>query len=78
MNFKPVREVANQLGIAEDHLELYGKYKAKVNFQAFREKSSRGKLIMVTAMTPTRPVRAKPPPPSVCLMLSAAWERKPA
>jgi len=53
MNFKPVLEVANQLGIAEENLELYGRYKAKVNFQAYREKSPHGKLIMVTAMTPT-------------------------
>ncbi len=53
MNFKPVLEVANQLGISEENLELYGRYKAKVNFQAYREKSPQGKLIMVTAMTPT-------------------------
>jgi formate--tetrahydrofolate ligase len=53
MDFKPIKEVAKELGIAEENLELYGKYKAKVDFQAFREKSSRGKLIMVTAMTPT-------------------------
>ncbi len=53
MDFKPVKEVANELGIAEENLELYGKYKAKVDFQAFRGKNSRGKLIMVTAMTPT-------------------------
>ena len=53
MNFKPVLEVASQLGIAEENLELYGRYKAKVNFQAYREKSLQGKLIMVTAMTPT-------------------------
>jgi len=53
MNFKPVLEVANQLGIAEENLELYGRYKAKVDFQSYREKSPHGKLIMVTAMTPT-------------------------
>lgn len=53
MNFKPVLEVASQLGISEENLELYGRYKAKVNFQAYREKSPQGKLIMVTAMTPT-------------------------
>jgi len=32
MNFKPVLEVANQLGIAEENLELYGRYKAKSIF----------------------------------------------
>ncbi|MDD8020201.1 MAG: formate--tetrahydrofolate ligase [Acidobacteriota bacterium] len=53
MSIRPIVEVASQLGISEESVQLYGKYKAKVNYQAFREITPRGKLIMVTAMTPT-------------------------
>ncbi|MCX8159772.1 MAG: formate--tetrahydrofolate ligase [Candidatus Saccharicenans sp.] len=49
---KPIIEIAARLGIPEDKLELYGRYKAKVDYQALLSER-RGKLIMVTAMTPT-------------------------
>lgn len=50
-----IREVAAQYGIAEDDLELYGKYKAKLSDE-FMEKAKQnkdGKLILVTAINPT-------------------------
>jgi len=53
---KPIVDVAQELGIAEDHVKPYGKWKAKIGFEAFPSfgaGSRRGKLILVTAMTPT-------------------------
>lgn len=51
----PVKEVASQLGISEDELELYGKYKAKLSDELMDRVSSNpdGKLILVTAINPT-------------------------
>jgi formate--tetrahydrofolate ligase len=52
---KPVIQVAEELGIPQDSLNLYGKWKAKIAFEAVRNltRTKRGKLILVTAMTPT-------------------------
>lgn len=51
---KPIEEIAEKLGIESQHLEKYGKYKAKVSPENIRRKEGqKGKLIMVTAMTPT-------------------------
>ncbi|MCI8298818.1 MAG: formate--tetrahydrofolate ligase [Lachnospiraceae bacterium] len=50
-----IREVAAQLGIEEDELELYGKYKAKLSDELMEKVKDRedGKLILVTAINPT-------------------------
>jgi formate--tetrahydrofolate ligase len=51
---KPVVEIADQLGIARDDLELYGKFKAKIPLSYIDEdKIKKAKLILVTAITPT-------------------------
>ncbi|MEZ4947670.1 MAG: formate--tetrahydrofolate ligase [Cyclobacteriaceae bacterium] len=51
---KPIVEIAKTLGIKEDDLELYGKYKAKLPLALTDEsKIANAKLILVTAMTPT-------------------------
>ena len=52
---KPIREVAAQLGLTEDDLDLYGKYKAKVHLDVLKRLQDRpqGKYIDVTAITPT-------------------------
>jgi len=51
---QPIRQIAKKLNIAEDDLELYGNYKAKLPLKLFEEsKLRKGKLILVTAMTPT-------------------------
>lgn len=52
---KPIKEIANKIGINEDELEYYGKYKAKVNDECIKRVSDRknGKLILVTAINPT-------------------------
>ena len=48
---KNIVDIAKSLGIKEDDLECYGKYKAKVNLNAHGDKN--GKLILVTAINPT-------------------------
>lgn len=52
---EPIAEVAKKLQIAEDELELYGKYKAKISDEYLKKISgnSDGKLILVTAINPT-------------------------
>ena len=52
---KPIKEVATQLGITEDELDFYGKYKAKFTDELWdRVKSNPdGKLVLVTAINPT-------------------------
>ncbi|MBQ9112229.1 MAG: formate--tetrahydrofolate ligase [Clostridia bacterium] len=51
----PITEIADKLGITDDELELYGKYKAKINdaFLKRTEDRPNGKLILVTAINPT-------------------------
>ncbi len=57
---EPVADVARKIGLREEDLELYGRYKAKLSMQKLRELQAqaadparRGKLVLVTAMTPT-------------------------
>ena len=52
---KPIKEIADQLGLSEDDLELYGKYKAKISLETIEKVKERedGKLILVTAINPT-------------------------
>ena len=51
----PIKEVAASIGIQEDDLELYGKYKAKISDELIERSKSNpdGKLILVTAINPT-------------------------
>ena len=52
---RPIQEIAEKLGISDDELELYGKYKAKVALSAWErvKEQPNGKLILVTAINPT-------------------------
>lgn len=52
---KPIVEVASQLDISDDELELYGKYKAKISPDVLERLKDRpnGKLVLVTAINPT-------------------------
>lgn len=51
---KDIRVIASKLGLAEDDIELYGKYKAKVDYNLLnRSKGKDAKLILVTAINPT-------------------------
>ena len=49
----PITEIAQKLGIDQQMLIPYGKYKAKIHLDAIKNHHSRGKFILVTAMTPT-------------------------
>ena len=51
-DIKPVTEIAKKLNLNEDDLELYGKYKAKVNVEGLKGKED-AKVILVTAISPT-------------------------
>lgn len=52
---EPIAEVAAKLGLCDDDLELYGKYKAKVSLDTLKkvENNENGKLVLVTAINPT-------------------------
>ncbi len=54
VQMKPIVDVAKVAGIEDDYLEQYGKYKAKVDYSLLKDSErSDGKLILVTAITPT-------------------------
>lgn len=71
IEMKDVRSVAFQLGIAEDDMEMYGKYKAKLPLSMMSE-NPKGRLILVTAMTPTPAGEGKT---TVSIGLSEAMNR---
>jgi formate--tetrahydrofolate ligase len=50
---RPITEVAADLDLAADELELYGRYKAKVRLEAAADRAQDGRLILVTAISPT-------------------------
>ncbi|RHS96260.1 formate--tetrahydrofolate ligase [Erysipelatoclostridium sp. AM42-17] len=52
---EPISQVAKKVGLNEDDLELYGKYKAKISLDAIKklENNKDGKLVLVTAINPT-------------------------
>ena len=53
-SMKPIREIAAVAGVDEKYLELYGNYKAKIDYNLLRENDRPdGKLVLVTAITPT-------------------------
>lgn len=50
---RPIEKVAKELSLTKDEYDLYGKYKAKLNFNVFDNESKNGKVILVTAISPT-------------------------
>ncbi len=52
---KPISEIASYIGLGDDDIELYGKYKAKVTLETWEKIKDRpnGKLVLVTAINPT-------------------------
>ncbi len=50
---KPIGEIASKAGIGDEFLEPYGRYKAKVDLSYLNTKDTDGKLVLVTAITPT-------------------------
>ena len=53
VEMRPIAEIAERAGLAEDALEPYGRYKAKISLPLPESGKKDGKLILVTAMTPT-------------------------
>jgi len=52
----PIKEIASAVGLSEDDLEFYGKYKAKIDYKLLEtryQNTPNGKLILVTAINPT-------------------------
>ncbi len=52
-NILPIGEIARKLGLSEEDISYYGKYKAKLEPSALEGREEKGKLILVTAITPT-------------------------
>ena len=54
-SIRPIYDIAHSLGIKDDFIEPYGKYKAKIDYNILgtTEKRNNGKLILVTAISPT-------------------------
>ena len=50
---KPITEIAGQLGLSEEGISLYGRYKAKIDHRLAKKAAKQGKLILVTAISPT-------------------------
>ena len=67
-----------KLGIAEEHLEPYGHFKAKVSLKYLDTLKSKknGKLVLVTAISPTPAGEARPPPPSAWATRSTTSARR--
>jgi formate--tetrahydrofolate ligase len=54
-SMKPISEIARYIGLGDDDIELYGKYKAKVSLETWEKNKDKpnGKLVLVTAINPT-------------------------
>jgi len=50
---KPISEIATKLGIADEHISFYGRYKAKINHRCPEANHPPGKVVLVTAISPT-------------------------
>jgi len=50
---RPIADVAAELGLAEEEIELYGRYKAKVLLRALERRAPKGRLVLVTGINPT-------------------------
>ena len=51
---RPITEIADSMGLAPEYVIPYGRHKAKIALDAIRTDGPRGKLVLVTGMTPTR------------------------
>lgn len=50
---QPITEIAKKINIDDEHIEQYGKYKAKIDLSLLNNQRKNGKLVLVTAITPT-------------------------
>ena len=61
----PIVQVAKKAGLGDQQLELYGKYKAKVDVRSLSGLPNKAKLVLVSAINPRPLAREKRPPPLV-------------
>ncbi len=54
---KPITQIAAQLGLEDESVIPYGRYKAKIDHRLIHNAKKQGKLILVTAISPTGPGR---------------------
>ena len=50
---RPIAEVASELGLAEDEIEFYGRFEAKISLQSLAQRQPTGRLVLVTGINPT-------------------------
>jgi len=50
---RPIRDVAAELGLSDDDVELYGRHKAKIALRALESRAAKGRLVLVTGINPT-------------------------
>jgi formate--tetrahydrofolate ligase len=50
---RPIADVARELGLADDEVEFYGRYKAKISLQTLERRQATGRLVLVTGINPT-------------------------
>ena len=50
---RPIADVAAELGLSDDEIELYGRYKAKIRLSALERRPAKGRLVLVTGINPT-------------------------
>ena len=73
-SLKPIGEIAASLGLSDELLEPYGKYKAKVDARALASRPMNGRLVLVTAINPTPAGEGKT---TVVVELDSALKQKP-
>jgi len=63
---KPIAEIAQAMGLSDDDVDLYRKYKAKISLNVLNKFADKpnGKYVVVTAITPRRTVKARRRRPS--------------
>jgi len=50
---RPIADIARELGLADDEVELYGRYKAKISLGTLERRRASGRLVLVTGINPT-------------------------
>ena len=50
---RPIADIARELGLADDEVEFYGRYKAKISLQTIERRTPSGRLVLVTGINPT-------------------------
>ena len=77
VKLQDIREIAKKLDLTDDDIELYGKYKAKVDYNLLKNRpGKKAKLVLTTAMLPHLQEKLRQQLQSVLLMLFQSWAKK--